>query len=182
MNNIITYNKIKDNSSFWIMFLACNFPKGFDETTNIHIPEIMSENYNADMQWVDDFTGYYDGVMDESDGYIGDPKKLKVELSTGNKLYIEFHPGDTIYFIDDDEIGCTGPHYIVRKINWLDFKKYTCSLSYGEKFLMLPMVYTSEEYKEEFCKLVYECLKATKINECDFDIICKCIVRHCMGI
>ena len=88
----------------------CNFPSGVTSNDDALI-EIMSEKYEdlIDHSFIDDLTGYYDGVFDESDGYIDNPNTIKMILSTGNELFIEFHPGDTIYYFGQEELGCTGP-------------------------------------------------------------------------
>ena len=183
MENIVKFNEIKDNNNFWFMFFAYNFPLSLDQETDMSLTEIMEDNYSVDMRWIDDFTGYYDGVIDEGDGYIDDPKRLKIELATGNNLYIEFHPGDTVYLIDNNEIGCTGPHYFVHRIAWSDFKKYSENLSDIEKILLLPMVYIKDEEKKELQNIVYNVLNSLElmkeIEENDYDIICRCIIAHC---
>ena len=103
-------------------------------------------------------------------------------MSTSNSLFIEFHPGDTIYFIDDNEIGCTGPEYVIQKINWTEFCKYTETLSSGEKILLLPMLAFDNEDQELLQQVIYEGLRVTGIKEADFEIICNAIMENCVAM
>lgn len=182
MRKLVDYEEIKNNSSFWVMFLASNFPESLDDKTDKTLSEIMSDNYSVNREWVDNFTGYYEEVFTENDGYIEDPNTLIIKLSTSNSLFIEFHPGDTIYFIDDNEIGCTGPEYVIRKINWTEFCKYTETLSSGEKILLLPMLAFDNEDQELLQQVIYEGLRVTGIKEADFEIICNAIMENSVAM
>ena len=72
----------------------------------------MQELYTVETgKWWETFTGYYESVLDESDGYLEEPVTLNEALSQDKILKIEFHPGDILYFINDEEIGSTGPHW-----------------------------------------------------------------------
>ncbi len=53
----------------------------------------MIENGMCDTGWWDNFTKYYDGVLEESDGYVDEPETLICELAPAQTLKIEFHPG-----------------------------------------------------------------------------------------
>lgn len=45
-------------------------------------------------------------------GFVNAPKAVVIKLANGYEFCIEFHPGDTIYYINGNQIGCTGPSYM----------------------------------------------------------------------
>ena len=108
-------------------------------------------------------------------------RHLGLRLSTEKTLTIEFHPGDTIFFIDDDEIGCTGPHYFIRKIDWPAFISHTDSLSSDKKLLLLPMLVIGDDEKEDLRHLIAEGLKTVEIiKESDYEIMENCMIHNCL--
>ena len=148
MRNIISYESIKDNNDFWLYFIMTNFPESLDEITDKTCMEIIEENYTMNEEWINKFIKCYDGIFDESDGYVDNPNTLKIILATRDIFYIEFHAGDTIYYINDEEIGCTGPHYQIKKIDLEEYLNYTDMLDNKIKLLLLPML--KLEKSEEF--------------------------------
>ena len=63
--------------------------------------ELIQEKCILDKDWIDNLTSYYDGVFDENDGYVDTPKAVAIKLSNGDEFCVEFHPGDTIYYINE---------------------------------------------------------------------------------
>lgn len=104
------------NHDFWIGFMATSFPTSLEEETDMSLTELMIVDGMDDVSWWRHFTRYYDGVMDESDGYLDEPETLICKLTPTQTLKIEFHPGDTVYYINDKRIACTGGHYIIQMI------------------------------------------------------------------
>ena len=181
MRKLIDYDTIKNEKDFWITYLMGGFPESLDNETDETLSEIISGLYDYNMQWVDDFTGYYDGILDECDGYIDDPTTLEIELSTGDKLYIEFHPGDTIYFINDEEIGCTGPEYSIHKLDWQKYVSYTHLLSSDQKLLVLPMLAIKAGEKDGLKQIIGDGLEEIDvIKESDYERICGAIIENCL--
>lgn len=135
-----------DCLNFWINYFGCCYPNGYDESNGSSVSNLMEELYTKEVgNWWDQFTGYYEGVLDENDGYLDNPTTLEALLS--NKiLKIEFHPGDILYFIDDEQIGSTGPHYKLRTIPYKEVAKLL-SLKNGRQLflLLLPLVFIEEE-------------------------------------
>ena len=112
---MLTLNDIAfSNKDFWTGFIATSFPTAIDEETDMSLPEIMEESNLGNAMWWKHFTKYYDGVIEESDGYIDDPETFTCNLTPAQRLKIEFHPGDTVYFINDKQIGCTGGEYCIQ--------------------------------------------------------------------
>lgn len=181
MRNIIEYSDLIENESFVLWYLIQGFPIGLTENEDA-LCEITEENYGEaiDIDMIDDLTGYYEGVLEKSDGYIDNPKTIKLELAEGNTLFIEFHPGDTLYYLNEDFLGCTGPHYEIWKIPFEKFLNFTAGLNDLEKLLVLPMVKISEDESEKFYDIVVPILKSINIDESDIEDICTCIVSNCL--
>lgn len=49
MRKLVDYEEVKNNSSFWVMFLASNFPESLDDKTDKTVSEIMSDNYSVNL-------------------------------------------------------------------------------------------------------------------------------------
>lgn len=74
--------------------MATSFPTALDEETDMSLTELMAESGMRDTIWWDNFTKYYDRVLEKSDGYVDEPEILICELAPTQTLKIEFHPGD----------------------------------------------------------------------------------------
>ena len=181
MRKIIAFDTIKDGNNFWIWFFAALFPQSWDADTDQTISEAIMDNYEFDEKWANAFTGYYDGIFDESDGYIENPKTLQIELSDGKMLSIEVHPGDIYYFIEDKEIGCIGPHYKIKTISWQDFAIYTKSWTYQQKLLLMPMLGIKDGEQITLEELIVNGSREVKaIRWEDYEKIRQGIVSHCI--
>lgn len=132
----ILFNNIK----FWAFFLSVNYPCAVLEETGYSMYDLVTQVLPVDIKWSEEFTQYYDGVFDEVDGYLDNPTTLITPLDKENYLKIEFHPGDTIFYINEVEIGCTGSHWEVGKIPYSQMKEIL-SLENGPVLfqLLLPM-------------------------------------------
>lgn len=147
-----------DNKSFWRGFFLFNFQYGYDDETDTTIEELA--DYVADKRdftYWDSFTGWYDGVFDENDGFVDDPAYIEEPVHEGQILRIEFHPGDTIYMLNGSRIGSTGPHYELNCIPFEDIVK-TSSLEHGEIlfWLCLPMGNLTVNKKEDGRQIIEE--------------------------
>jgi len=52
--------------------------------------------------------------LDETDGYIDNPETVICNLTATQTIKIEFHPGDTVYYVNDKQIACTGGEYNIQ--------------------------------------------------------------------
>lgn len=146
-----------DCLNFWIHYFGCCYPNGYDESKDISVSELMEELYTEEAgNWWKQFTGYYEGVLDESDGYLEHPTTLEAMLPD-KILKIEFHPGDILYFINDEQVGSTGPHWEVQTIPYKDVEQLL-SLKNGRQLflLLLPLTFTGEEEIQSVRKKVAE--------------------------
>ena len=130
---------------FWRCFFRAEWGSAYDKATDTSAGEWMDErcplSEDECNRW-HTFTGYSEDIFDSSDGYAENPSAFEAELDGGKRFRIEFHPGDTVYFIDGQEIGCTGPHG--RKLSAIPYREAAKWLGRenGEPMflLLLPMV------------------------------------------
>ena len=149
-----------DCLNFWIYYFGCCYPNGYDEEQDISVSELMEELYTEKIgNWWEKFTGYYEGVLDENDGYVDNPTTLEEALS-GKILKIEFHPGDILYFINDEQIGCTGPHWELKTIPYKEVA-HLLSLKNGQQLflLLLPLAFIDGEERWSVRKRITEQMK-----------------------
>lgn len=143
------------NRNFWTGFIASSFPTALDEETDTSLVEIIEENKLADIEWWSNFTEYYDGVLEEADGYIDNPKTLICNLTSAQTLKIEFHPGDIVYYINDNQIACTGPEYNIQIFPFTDLLKYPQAESDNRIFLLLlPLTTICKEDTDNAIKII----------------------------
>lgn len=180
MRQIINHLDLLHNQCFAVWFLMNNFPEGLEVYDDCSIAEMIAENCSIDKIWADELTGYYEGVFDQGDGYVMAPKTVKLNLAAGIPFFIEFHPGDTLYYIGRDMIGCTGPDYSIRKIELSQFAEYTKEMDDKEKIFMLPMLKASNDERESVTKLITVILDKFELQKCDPDKICECILENCI--
>lgn len=131
-----------ENKSFWPGYIISSFPTALDEDEDMSLSEVMEENeIDFNMVWWNDFTKYYDGVLEETDGYVDDPEMLICKLTDFQILKIEFHPGDIVYYMNDKQIACTGGEYKIHIFPFADLQKYTERQNDKRLFLLLlPLV------------------------------------------
>ena len=145
------------NLNFWIRFIATSFPTALEEETDMSLTELITENGMCDTSWWDNFTKYYDGVLEESDGYVDEPETIICELVPAKILIREFLPGDTVYYINDKQIACTGGHYNIQVI---PFKKLLNSIKDKQIFLLLlPLAVIDSPDKDEATQIISNVLQ-----------------------
>lgn len=184
MNDILTLNDLcNESEQFWSFFLSKSYPNGYFEEEDIELSEYIREKYNVSLEWVDEFTKYYDGVMDEKDGYVENPRKVIVDFANSNLLEVEFHPGDTIFYLNKESIGCTGPHFNLHKISWTEFKALLVDVDNKEWrfFMLLPMIYIKEDEIGEALMEITKYLTRLPFKSEDHKIIAKCIIENILN-
>ena len=167
-----------DCLNFWINYFGCCYPNGYDEEEDVSTSELMQELYTEEVgSWWENFTGYYEGVLDESDGYLDDPTTLEETLLQDKILKIEFHPGDILYFINDEQIGSTGPHWELQTIPYKEVEQLLSFKNGRQLFLLLlPLAFIHGEdvqsvrekiteqmrnyFSESLCESVSRCIAA----------------------
>ena len=79
MRELVDISLIEDCKDILLWFLMNGFPEGLDEDSDKAITEIIEEHFDIDRNVIDEFTGYYDGVFDDNDGYVDAPKSVKIK-------------------------------------------------------------------------------------------------------
>lgn len=184
MKNILNLNDLyNEREQFWTFFFSKCYPNGYFEEKDIELSEYIREKYNVALKWVDDFTKYYDGVLDEEDGYVENPRKVTIDLAHNNLLKVEFHPGDTIFYLNKDTIGCTGPHFNLHKISWTELKNLLVNTDNKEWkfFFLLPMVFIKQNEIDESLKIIIEYLTKLPFEVEDYEMISKCIIENILS-
>lgn len=181
MRNIVNVEDVMSKEDFVAWFIMNCFPEGLDEENDMSIYDVMEENYSFDTEWFNKFTCYYDGVFEENDGYVENPNAISVHLNNHNELTIEFHPGDIIFFMNDFEIGCTGPDYRIKVISFAEYCELTRNLGYENKLLLLPIVIVDEDEEAEFRKCVELILSNFNVRKSCLEPVVEIIVNNCMA-
>lgn len=179
-SNLCDSSSLLTNPHFVRWFLMMNFPEGMDAAEGCSLFELMEEKCTLDTAFIDHLTGYYDGVFEENDGYIDSPKRVVLPLATGDEFCVAFHPGDTIYFINGIKIGCTGPHYEIRRLPLSEFLVYTAQMQDKEKLFLLPMVKISAGEREVMTQIIQSVLCSFPLQECSAKQIGACILENCL--
>lgn len=180
MKQNINFNELLSNKNFIPWFLMNNFPEGINKTTDSTLSELIQENFDIETSWVNQLTGYYDEVFEESDGYIENPKSVELKLNEKQKFSVEFHPGDTLYYLDEIQIGSTGPSYTIRTIPFKIFLDCTNNIILNEKLLLLPMIKIKQTEKNDFKMLIKSLLLSVSFQESLIDAVIDCILENCM--
>lgn len=132
-----------NNKNFWISFFSVSYPNAVDEETDFTLYDILDNEDLSNkevMDWWEDFTGYYEGVLEETDGYLEEPTTLEFLIDETENLKIEFHPGDIIYYINNKKIGSTGPHFELQAMSYQRIEQISIG-EYGKELylLLLPI-------------------------------------------
>ena len=184
MEKIITLEDLTfTNKKFWHCFIASAFCSvAYDEETDLSLTEIIEDNDLADTEWWDQFTGYYDGVIDDADGYVDDPRTFIYDLTPTQTLKIEFHPGDIVYYVNDEQIGCTGGEYQLQVFPFADLLKYTEEIKDDRIFiLLLPLTVITEQDIDDATQKLSYILGVLLYDTPVYRQIVDCIVRGLEG-
>lgn len=160
---MLTLDDVKfSNKDFWTNFIMTSFPTSLDTEADEGLCEMIEENDSivTDINWWTNFTKYYDGVLEESDGYIDDPETLVCPLTGTQTLKIEFHPGDTVFYVNNKQIGCTGGEYSIQVFPFSDLLKYMELRKDNRIFLLLlPMAAISKRDEKKAIKIISDTLE-----------------------
>ena len=104
----------------------------------------------------DELSGSYEGVVDESDGYIEHPKTLRVPFEARRQLELQFHPGTLIYEMrgadgDRQSLAELSGHWVLPGMSWSEVEllagaaRRRGDVSYAAAILLLlPLAYRYE--------------------------------------
>lgn len=171
-----------DNKAFWHVYFLCGYGEFYCEELDMSVMDMEEEiNQDGDLEYWNEFTGWYEGIFEESDGYLDEPTYLETYIDAMNKtLKIEFHPGETVYFLDGEEIGCIGPHSVTRQPLSFTAMKSVLDGAFGDIlfFLLFPMVELEEGDRVEAGELFLNRLISTGVFD---ERICSELARIIIG-
>lgn len=166
------------NRQFWTGYIVTSFPTALDEESDMTLYDLAEENeiIDIDINWWNEFTRYYDGIFEKSDGYLDEPEMLMCKLTDTQTLKIEFHPGDTVFYINDRQIACTGGEYKIQIFPFADLLDYMESQKDNRLFLLLlPLVIISEKEVPFANEIISSALEKV-VDKSLCDQFAKCIV------
>ncbi len=117
---------------FWHAYLECHLRWGIEQHGGSEILDAaLHVESGASLAWSDHFTGSYSGIFEKADGYSDSPGIVGVPLLGGASLTLEWHPGDTVLWLDSPagpklKLGSGGPHWelpalrLVEVLSWLE--------------------------------------------------------------
>ena len=76
------------NINFWLNYFCTSYPNSYNESTGFTVQDIIGENTTIDISWWDNFTGYYNGILDDSDGYLENPTSFIAPIERNKTLKI----------------------------------------------------------------------------------------------
>lgn len=108
---------------FWAGLYAGAFGQVGEPAEPAAFCSSLGVNERDALDWHHQFTGWYPGIFDESDGYSDDPATVEVVLGNDVHLRVQFHPGDKYWFLrcaDTAEamLANIGPHWALPGLRW----------------------------------------------------------------
>ena len=141
---------------FWAAFLCVSFGQIGDPFDSALACRAFGVSERAAQGWWQKFTGWYDGVLDETDGWLENPSGVVVALTPRLALEVETHPGGTEFFVSSVEpprrrlVGDVGPHWRLPMFRWEEAR----GLSPHALVLTLPGLWV--QGTEEGCRAAVE--------------------------
>jgi len=109
---------------FWAAHLCSSFGQIGPPFEPEAVFELLGVSEEAVDSWWNTFTGWYEGVFDEADGWVDDPGVIEAPLAGGVSLTVEFHPGQTRYLvtaadsIEGQLLGEISGHWRLPMLRW----------------------------------------------------------------
>lgn len=146
-----------NNNQFWLAHFSSNFPTTLQNSNgkNYFLSLLEDPFYNyftrefsCELKGIDPSTG---DANDPWDGFV-----LDISIHQQCTLSLEFHPNETIYFLNEVYIGNTGDHPILSLLTWSELK----AIVKGRKnstpllWLLLPLVVGTKKEEGEIKKVL----------------------------
>lgn len=170
-----------DNKSFWRVYFLSSYGEFYCEELDMCVSDIEEVIQDGDLEYWNEFTGWYEGIFEESDGCLDEPAYLETYIDAMNRtLKIEFHPGETVYYLDGEEVGCIGPHSVTRQPLSFSAMKSVLDGVCGDIlfFLLFPMVELEEGDRVEAGELFLNRLVSMAVFD---EKLCSKLVRMIIG-
>jgi hypothetical protein len=176
-NKLLTKNDIEfDNLNFWYYYILPF--RGGDDQKELNLDDAIRDVVEI-KKYVPTFKEWYNEFCPkekaDSDGLFENPKVIAATLTEDIRFAIEFHLGETTFYINNIYIGNLGGHF---EAWFLTFKELMAFDKYEMLFLLfLPMTGIEENERELAEALVSEKLKSISMYAEQSDYIAKCIVN-----
>lgn len=170
MRNFVE-TKIITNPTFWFCYLVSSFGQIGEPFEPESIEKVFNTGEEGFLDW-QSFTGYYEGIFEETDGQVENPNTISIEFQNQVNLLIEFHAGDTYYYLESSStkefanLGNIGGHWFLPMLRWDE-------IAYLSQQIKLDS--TIENYSSFVLLLMLPCVWLTK-NE-DFGEVRKALVK-----
>lgn len=108
---------------FWTAYLCASFGQIGDPLDPGVVCSAFDVTEEAAQAWWRRFTGMYDGIFDESDGWLDSPAGVIVPIAGNLRLEVETHPGGTEYYLGTKGsarymLGECGGHWRLPMLRW----------------------------------------------------------------
>jgi Immunity protein 19 len=158
------------NPNFWFSYLVSSFGQIGEPFETEFVGKVFDVSGENTINWWNSFTGYYEGIFDETDGEVENPSSISIDLQNEIHLVIEFHAGDTYYFLENRSsvesatLGDIGPHWILPMLRWTEVVNLSKAINLDQRLengdnllilLLLPCVWiTKNDDVSEIHKIV----------------------------
>ena len=131
---------------FWAGFLCTSFGQIGEPFDSDVVCSAFGVTEDDAQGWWKRFTGWYDGILDESDGWLENPAGVIVPLARSLTLEVETHPGGTEFHLAVEEtgrfmLGACGSHWRLPMLRWSE----AALLSPEALLLALPGVWVAAD-------------------------------------
>jgi hypothetical protein len=134
---------------FWASLYAGAFGQVGERPEPAAFCSLLEVDEQDALEWDHEFTGWYPGIFDESDGYSDDPATVRLDLANNVQLRVEFHPGDEYWFLRGPDaaqamLANIGPHWALPGLRWQEavaIGDATPENGWVAALLLLPVVW-----------------------------------------
>jgi len=108
---------------FWASLYCGGFGQLGEEPDPAAYCALLGVDEQEVLDWHREFTGWYPGIFDKSDGYSDDPATIQLALPNSVRLRIELHPGDQCWFLGGEDgpeamLALVGGHWVLPGLRW----------------------------------------------------------------
>jgi hypothetical protein len=108
---------------FWASLYCGAFGQVGEPPEPAPVCSLLEVSERDALDWYHQFTGWYPGIFDKSDGYSEDPATIQLDLANGVQLRVEFHPGSQNWFLRGENsaeamLANIGGHWALPGLRW----------------------------------------------------------------
>jgi hypothetical protein len=138
-------NEVVRDPRFWAALYSSCFGAVGEPPEPDAVASLLGVDEEEMGRWWTEFTGWYPGVFDDSDGCVDDPATVVVPLAGGVELQVELHPGDEFWFLGDAAgegamLANVGPHFALPGLRWREAEAMAAAAPGGGWVVMLLLL------------------------------------------